>query len=100
MARAAKVEFVVGTSIGIQVGGAVGLTCVVSRMLHGTISQVTEKTIQIRCAKHTCWLPKKALKKHTKYDFYTLTRARWFVTSINQQWFLDKYSESSGQSSI
>jgi len=91
-------EFIVGTSLGIQVGGAVGVSCVVTRMLHGTITEVAEKTIKIKCGKDTCWLPKKALKKHVKYDFYTLTKARWFKPSVNQQWFLDKYSDVSGQS--
>ena len=98
MERIPKEEFIIGDLISISTGGLVGLSCVVSSMLHGHIKEVTEKTIKIQCDKNTCWLPKKALRKHPKHDYYTLTRARWFRPSTNQQWFLDKYSDVSGQS--
>jgi hypothetical protein len=88
--------FNIGDAISIAVGGAVGLSCVASEMLHGTIVGIAEKTINIQCENVTCWFPKKAVEKKTSRDWYTFRK--WFKPNTVQAWFIDRYSNISGQS--
>jgi hypothetical protein len=94
-------EFIEGQEIGIRVGGAVGLSSVVVEMVHGIIVEVAEKTFKMECSdnklKTTCWFPKKALEPIGSHgDCFKLRK--WFKPNVNQAWFLDRYSNVSGQS--
>jgi hypothetical protein len=84
------------TTISIAIGGVVGLSCVVSEMIHARLITVTEKAIQIQCEKDTIWIPKKALEQ--KNDWYKLKK--WFKPDQWQLRFFDKYSSIGGVSKI
>jgi hypothetical protein len=81
-----------GKTISIAIGGAVGLSCVVSEMVHAKLITITEKAIQIQCQKDSIWIPKKALEKKT--DWYKLKK--WFKPDAWQSRFFDKYSSIGG----
>jgi hypothetical protein len=83
-----------GTTISIAIGGSVGLSCVVSEMVHGQLITQTEKAIQVQCGKDSIWIPKKALEQ--KSDWYKLKK--WFKPDQYQIRFFDKYSSIGGQS--
>ena len=88
--------------ISISVGGALGLGVVAVRMIHATIIAETEKSYQVKCGKHTCWLPKKALIKPESIpglgELHYVKLAQWFKPEDYTEWFLSHYSEVSGQS--
>ena len=81
--------------ISIFLGGCVSETAVFSNMLHCQIEQETEKAIQLKAGKHTCWIPKKALTK-TKNDSSYYKLAKWFKVEGFTAWFMDHYSNISG----
>lgn len=88
-------ELIEGQTISISLGGATGLSCVVSKFIHAKIITITEKAIQIQCKKDTCWLPKSALEQ--KNGWYKLKN--WFKPNGWQTRFFEKHMSINGISS-
>jgi len=94
--RQTQMTFFENQTVSIAIGGAVGLSCVCSEMIHAKLSSQTEKAIQISCGKESIWLPKSALEP--KSDWFKLKS--WFKSDKYQNRFFDKYAGISGQSSL
>ena len=99
-------NYKIGDDIGLEIGGALGMTCVVVELLHGTVTAVSNKAIRIRAdgdpkADRGVWIPRKAITVRPMIsdpNECSFELARWFRPRDFSAWYLNQFSTVSGQS--
>ena len=77
----------VDAEIAVILGEAVGLTCVATRTLRGTIDRTTPKAILLQTEHGSVWFPRKVLRLR-KENTYVL--AHWFAPTGHQSRILGR----------